>query len=323
MRPTESSALCKRPHPPAEALLDILRRMSGPLADWRLHAALAGVLVAFVAITATSSDGVSVPLLSQQEGELPAPDQPVPRRPERLATTLADTTLSLRDAITRWRYEGDPDRGAPPEEVTLYGLYQQRIYLFLGDRPRLARGVVPLLPGSVRSEARDVLRARRALGRLNPPTRRRRFRTGPALPAGVLLNFYRRAESRFGVSRRVLAAVNLVETGFNRIRSNSTAGAQGPMQFIPSTWRRYGMGGDVRKPRDAILGAANYLRASGAPRDYRRALFAYNPSTLYVDAILAYARAMGRRPNAYYALYSWQIFVRTPSGPRRLTGPGL
>ena len=117
--------------------------------------------------------------------------------------------------------------------------------------------------------------------------------------------------------------MNLVETGFNRIRSNSTAGAQGPMQFIPSTWRRYGMGGNVRRPRDAIMGAANYLHASGAPRDYRRALFAYNPSTLYVDSVLRYARTMRRRSDAYYALYSWQIFVRTPSGPRRLTGPGL
>ena len=285
------------------------------LADWRLHAALAAVLVAVVALTATNSNGVSVPLLSQQEEEPapPPPDRPVPKRPERLADALTNTTVSLRDAIARWREEGDPARGEPPEEVTLHGLYQQRIYLFLGDRPGLARRVLARLPAGVRPEARDVLAARRALGRLNPPTRRVRFRTGPALPADVLLDLYRRAERRFGVSRRVLAAVNLVETGFNRIRSNSTAGAQGPMQFIPSTWRQYGMGGNVRRPRDAIMGAANYLHASGAPRDYRRALFAYNPSTLYVDSVLRYARAMRRRPDAYYALYSWQIFVRTPA----------
>ena len=44
------------------------------------------------------------------------------------------------------------------------------------------------------------------------------------------------------------------------------AGAQGPMAvLIPATWRAYGMGGDVRDPRDAIMGAADYLRASGAP----------------------------------------------------------
>ena len=47
----------------------------------------------------------------------------------------------------------------------------------------------------------------------------------------------------------MLAAVNLVESAFGRMRNNSTAGAQGPMQFIPSTWAAYGMGGDVRDPR--------------------------------------------------------------------------
>jgi hypothetical protein len=294
------------------------------LADWRLHTALAALVVAVAAIAASDTNGGSVPPVSRQDAPPagPAPDRPLPRRAAGLAGELAETTLTLREEIATWREEGDPREGEPPEEITLHGLYQQRIYLFLGDRPRLARRVLALLPGGVRPEARDILASRRALGRLNPPTRRVRFRTGPALPAGVLLDLYRRAERRFGVSRRVLAAVNLVETGFNRIRSNSSAGAQGPMQFIPSTWRSYGMGGNVRKPRDAIMGAANYLHASGAPRDYRSALFAYNPSTLYVNAVLRYARAMRRRSDAYYALYSWQVFVRTPSGPRRITGPG-
>ena len=301
-------------------------RVRRVIADWRIHAALAGALVAVVALGAVSnSDGLGFRLSpsSSETSALPDPDKPVPREPARLADALADTTLALREAVARWREEGDPGRGAPPEDVTLLGLYQQRIYLFLGSRSSLARQVEALLPPSVAAEARDILRARRALGELNPPTRRRRFKTGRALAAGRLLDFYRAAQRRFGVSPRVLAAVNLVETGFNRIRSNSSAGAQGPMQFIPSTWRQYGLGGDVHDPRDAVMGAANYLRASGAPRDYRRALYAYNPSTLYVNAVLAYARAMRRRSEAYYALYSWQIFVRTPSGARRLTGPGL
>jgi membrane-bound lytic murein transglycosylase B len=94
------------------------------------------------------------------------------------------------------------------------------------------------------------------------------------------------------------------------------------MQFLPSTWRAYGLGGDVRDPHDAIFGAANYLRAAGAPGSYRRALYAYNPSALYVDAVLRYARRIARSPSAFLTYYSWQIFVRTPSGRlRRLTGP--
>jgi len=257
-----------------------------------------------------------------EAGGIPDPDTAVPRRPARLAATLTDTTTDLRAAIERWREDGEPARGGPPSDVTLLGLYQQRIYLVLGARPRLARSTLARLSGSVRAEADDVLVVRRALRRLNPPTRRVRFGTGRALPADVLRRLYERAERRFGVDWRLLAAVNLIETGFNRIRSNSSAGAQGPMQFIPSTWTAYGMGGDIRDPADAIMGAANYLRASGAPGDERAALFAYNPSSDYVNSVRAHARSMRRDVRTYYGLYSWQIFVRTPSGSRQLTGPG-
>ena len=117
--------------------------------------------------------------------------------------------------------------------------------------------------------------------------------------------------------------MNFVESAFGRLRNESTAGAQGPMQFIPSTWRAYGMGGDIHDPHDAILGAANYLHASGARGDYRGALHAYNPSSAYVDAVLRYARRMRRSSDTFYALYSWQVFVNTPSGITRITGRGL
>ncbi len=255
-------------------------------------------------------------------GGVPDPDAPLPQSPAALATALSAATSDLRAAIDRWRDEGDPARGEPPDDVTRLGLFQQRIYLMLGTRPRLPRSTLARLRGGVRAEARDVLVVRRALGRLNPPTRRVRFSTGRALPADALRRLYERAQRRFGVDWRLLAAVNLVETGFNRIRSNSTAGAQGPMQFIPSTWEQYGMGGNIRDPADAIMGAANYLSASGAPGDERAALLAYNPSTDYVNSVLAHARSMRRDVRAYYGLYSWQIFVSTPSGSRQLTGPG-
>jgi membrane-bound lytic murein transglycosylase B len=94
------------------------------------------------------------------------------------------------------------------------------------------------------------------------------------------------------------------------------------MQFLPSTWRAYGLGGNVHDPHDAILGAANYLHASGAPRSYRRALFAYNRSALYVDAVLRYARQIARDRRSYFDYYSRQVFVRTHKGVRRVTGPG-
>jgi len=96
-----------------------------------------------------------------------------------------------------------------------------------------------------------------------------------------------------------------VESSFGRLRNQSTAGARGPMQFIPATWRSYGLGGDVDDPRDAILGAANYLHANGAPAHIRRALFAYNRSLLYVDAVARFASRIRRDPRAYYAYYAW------------------
>jgi membrane-bound lytic murein transglycosylase B len=123
------------------------------------------------------------------------------------------------------------------------------------------------------------------------------------------------------VAWNVLAAVNYVESAYNKLRNSSTAGAQGPMQFIPSTWRRYGLGGNVHDPHDAILGAANYLHANGAPSNYRRALYRYNPSWLYVDAVLRYANRFRADPRAFYVFYSRQVFVRTPHGLVRLTGP--
>jgi membrane-bound lytic murein transglycosylase B len=94
------------------------------------------------------------------------------------------------------------------------------------------------------------------------------------------------------------------------------------MQFLPSTWRQYGMGGDIDDPRDAILAAANYLRRAGAPGALDRALFAYNHSTSYVGAIRRFAGRMRADPRAFLTYYAWQVFVRTPSGVRRLTGPG-
>jgi membrane-bound lytic murein transglycosylase B len=297
----------------------VLRRL---FSDWRAHALLAAVAIGVAAVAASGSGGSSPSIapVEPRAPALPAVDQPISRRPGPLARSLTATTVSLREAIDRWRAEGDPSRGGPPRDVTLLALHQQRIYLLLTARPKLADRTLTRLSGTVRAEARDTLGARRALSRLAGPPRRRRFRTGPALPADVLLRLYRKAQRRHRVAWQVLAAVNFVETGFNRLRNNSTAGAQGPMQFIPSTWRAYGRG-NVRDPHDAILGAANYLRASGAPRSYRRALFAYNPSSLYVDAVLRYARRIRRDARSYYAYYSWQVFVRTPSGTRRLTGP--
>ena len=118
-------------------------------------------------------------------------------------------------------------------------------------------------------------------------------------PTADLLRFYREGERTYGVRWQVLAAINLVETGFGKIRGLSTAGAQGPMQFIPSTWAAYGEG-DINDPHDAILAAARYLAANGGDSDagIEGALYRYNNHPGYVGGILAYASILERDPRA-------------------------
>lgn len=255
-------------------------------------------------------------------GDPPAPDALIPRGPAGIAQTLAATREGLETAIAAWRATG-ARATPPPQTVTLFALYDQRIELLLVQKPRLARAVTARLPRAPAAEVETNLAAKRDLWRLTPASRRRRFRTGPAPPPATLLRYYRAAERRFGVRWNVLAAVNFVESAFDKLRNDSATGAQGPMQFMPATWRAYGLGGNVHDPHDAIIGAANYLHTNGAPGNNRRALYRYNPSPLYVDAVLRYARRIRGDAGAFYEYYARQVFVRTPNGLRRLTGPGL
>jgi membrane-bound lytic murein transglycosylase B len=99
-----------------------------------------------------------------------------------------------------------------------------------------------------------------------------------------------------------------------RIRGPSTAGALGPMQFMPATWARYGAGGDINDPHDAVQAAARLLRAHGAPRDMAAALWHYNPSSRYVGAVTAYARTLQRSPSAYRGYWQWRVLYRHVRG---------
>jgi soluble lytic murein transglycosylase-like protein len=245
----------------------------------------------------------------------------VARRPAALAAALETTTQDLYDAIDRWLAR-DPHAARSPEDVQLLALYQQRITRVLAGEPVLASRVIGLLPRSVAAITQaNVEASTRLFSHARPVSDASVLRTVRPESAGTLLGYYRDAEQRFGVEWQVLAAVNSIESRFGRVRSSSYAGAQGPMQFLPSTWDAYGLGGDVHDPHDAILGAANYLAASGAPGDYRAALYHYNSVEDYVAAVLLYARQMMRDPRTYYAYYNWQVFVFTQQGEVRLTGP--
>ncbi len=117
------------------------------------------------------------------------------------------------------------------------------------------------------------------------------------------LRLYRAAGTRYGLDWAILAGIGRVECDHGRDPDPScthegavnSAGAGGPMQFIGSTWARYGVDGDGDgrrdrwDPADAIYSAANYLHASGAPGNYRSAIFAYNHAGWYVAEVQRWA----------------------------------
>ena len=242
---------------------------------------------------------------------------PIPRTPEALAGDLVATTRSLKATIDEWRSSGT-SRG----RALLLALRQQRIYQRLIARPKVFAEVVGRLPSGVARFARGVVTAAGDIRSLAPPLEELpSWQTYHPAPANELRRYYDAAQRRFDVPWQILAAINFVETRFGRILGPSSAGAQGPMQFIPSTWAAYGRG-DINDPRDSIMAAARYLRARGAPDRMRDALYSYNNSLSYVDAIQIYARQMRRDPRNFYAYYLWQVFVRTTEGTIQLTGPG-
>jgi hypothetical protein len=229
------------------------------------------------------------------------------------ATATAAELIRVERAL---RHDG-PD---PSTRVTL-GWAQQLAYGALSAHPDWLDPVLAALP----SDVEPIVRANRdAAAHLTSPDLGPvpeslpdwTIRTPPA-PA-ALLGYYHEAEAQSGVPWVYLAAIHFVETRMGRIHGNSGAGAQGPMQFIPSTWAVYGNGGDVNDDRDAILAAGRFLADHGGAGEIKRALHAYNPSDDYVAAIEDYAGLMAADARAYDGYYAWQVYVTTTAGTERL-----
>jgi soluble lytic murein transglycosylase-like protein len=230
-----------------------------------------------------------------------------------VAAALVAADLALHRGLVRWN-----GSGKLPPAVVRAELREQLLEVRLAHDPALKRRVLAQLPRRLARDVRDELTALHELAPLTPARPRSTFRIASAEPSTRLRAWYAEAERRTNVPWAVLAAVNYVESDFGRLREASVAGAQGPMQFIPSTWATYGRG-DVHDPHAAILAAARLLRAAGAPADVGAALHAYNPSWAYVDAVERYASRIERDPVGFLALYGRRLLVRTPGGYQRLT----
>ena len=90
-----------------------------------------------------------------------------------------------------------------------------------------------------------------------------------------LLPIYQACGTQYGIPWEVLASINKIESAFGTNIGLSTAGAVGWMQFLPSTWKAYGVDAnddgekDPYNPVDAICAAARYLNAAGGDKDLR------------------------------------------------------
>lgn len=125
-----------------------------------------------------------------------------------------------------------------------------------------------------------------------------------AAPSQTLLQYYKDSAGHYQLDWTYLAAINFIESDFGRVNGPSSAGAVGPMQFLPSTWADYG-DGDVNNPRDAINAAARYLFIAGGRRNMDVAIYAYNHSDDYVAAVDYYADAIRSDPTWLDRLYYW------------------
>ncbi len=232
-------------------------------------------------------------------------DRPLPTTETELATAISEAELALRD------------EQVPADDASSWGRRLQLLYRTLADNEDWAPAVLASVDPAVAADVDSNWSARRHLNALvsstNLATNMPAWRIDEPLPSDELLAAYKSAESATGVPWELLASINFIETRMGRIEGLSTAGAVGPMQFLPSTWEGC-CEGDPTIDADAIMGAAVYLTLVGAPGDIDGALFSYNRSTDYVEAVKDYAAVMERNELAYRGYHAYEVFFRSAEG---------
>jgi membrane-bound lytic murein transglycosylase B len=235
---------------------------------------------------------------------IPAGAQPrLASDPAQLADDLVADEQALHDPST------------PEAALLAAARRQQAAYRAIGQHPEWDAITRPRIPPSLFDVYDRNVDARRQLTAMTPvramlPA----WRVEPPAPADELLSYYHQAESESGVGWNYLAAINLIETRFGSIDGASTAGAQGPMQFLPATFAAYGQGGDIHSPRDSIMAAGRSLAANGFANDRDHAIYWYNHANEYVRAVNQYAALIASDPAAFAGYYRWDVYCRTTAG---------
>lgn len=277
------------------------------------HVGAAALVIAVVA-GCSAQTAPSAPETSRT-GESRAPAAPVPPPAPATAQPVlrSEPAQIVDDLIADERALRAP--GTSEAELVAAARRQQKAYRVLARHPQWDPVVRPRVPGPLLDVYDRNIDARRhlaAMGRGKPTLPAWRVHQPP--PAGELLGYYRKAEAASGVAWNYLAAINFVETAFGRISGVSTAGAQGPMQFLPSTFAMYGAGTDITSPHDSIMAAGRFLAAQGFTRDRDHAIYRYNNSRQYVRAINQYATLIAAHPSAFTGFYRWDVYYNSTAG---------
>jgi membrane-bound lytic murein transglycosylase B len=216
------------------------------------------------------------------------------------------------------------DPGAAPAARDDAGIEYQLVLRAMADRPELDDDVLAALDPAARTTVEPVVRARQFLQQRSAsrppqplPDELPAWTITEPEPVATLLTHYADAERSTGIPWYWLAAIHLQETRMGRIQGVSTAGAVGPMQFLPTTWAAC-CTGDPTVTGDAILGAATYLAQSGGPDDMAAAVYQYNPNDGYVAVVRAYAESLRDEPELYTGYHAFQVFFTTSAGTVRL-----
>ena len=255
-------------------------------------------------VTVPATTPVSATMLDETAKAVPSGAQPkLAADPAQLADDLVADEQVLHDA------------SAPEPALVDAARRQQAAYRAIGYHPEWDGVTRARIPASMVGVYDLNVDARRQLETLAHATDTvPAWRIEAPAPAEELLSYYREAESASGVGWNYLAAINLIETRFGRINGVSTAGAQGPMQFMPSTFAAYGDGGDIHSPHDSILAAGRMLAANGFAAERDHAIYRYNNANAYVQAVNDYAAVLAADPAAFPSYYRWEVYYPTAVG---------
>jgi hypothetical protein len=272
-------------------------------------AALAGVLLALPAQAVHAQDPGVGPSPHHEAARIIAAELAMNQASADLDSIAAQQPSGMMESL---RKELATDRAAYAFRAAARQ-EELRVYELAGYAS-VEGAVVPLLPSAVQNPVENAIAGLHSLyilGGIDQYYLVNVHFTHPysdAKPVSLLRSYYIEAQNRYGVDASYLASINFIESNFGRINGPSSAGALGPMQFLPGTWANYGNGGNVMDPHDSILAAARYLAHYGAPYNMRLAIWHYNLDYDYVDAVEYFARAYRTYPGWLDRMYYWNTY---------------